>query len=73
MRDICVKPTLLPDMSKHKESHLTNNLVSLLLQAVEMIHNIREAFNELLEENEWMDDQTKSVAKEKVGILHHTF
>ena len=31
-----------------------------------MIHNIREAFNEILEENEWMDDETKTVAKEKV-------
>ena len=32
-----------------------------------MIHNIREAFNEILEENEWMDDETKTVAKEKVN------
>ena len=31
-----------------------------------MIHDIREAFNELLEENEWMDDKTRVFAKEKV-------
>ena len=31
--------------------------------ALEMIHDIREAFNELLEHNEWMDDETRSVAK----------
>nr|CAH7723514.1 unnamed protein product [Callosobruchus chinensis] len=33
--------------------------------ALEMIHTIREAFNELLVENEWMDEGTKKVAKEK--------
>ncbi len=27
--------------------------------ALEMIHDIREAFNELLEENEWMDGETR--------------
>ena len=32
-----------------------------------MIHNIRAAFNEILEESSWMDDETKAVAKEKVG------
>lgn len=30
--------------------------------AQEMIHNIREAFNELLEENDWMDKETKRVS-----------
>lgn len=35
-------------------------------QAQEMILNIREAFNELLEENTWMDEETRQVAKEKV-------
>lgn len=29
--------------------------------AQEMIHNLREAFNELLEENDWMDQETKKV------------
>ena len=35
--------------------------------ALEMIHNIRHAFNEILEATDWMDDETKAVAKEKVG------
>ena len=35
-----------------------------------MIHNIRAAFNEILEESSWMDDETKAVAKEKVGFTH---
>ena len=33
-----------------------------------MIHNIREAFTEILEDSDWMDDATKGVAKEKVGF-----
>ena len=32
-----------------------------------MIHNIREAFSELLEEVSWMDDKTRGVAREKVS------
>lgn len=35
-------------------------------QALEMIHNLREAFNEILAENSWMDQETKAVAKQKV-------
>ena len=35
-----------------------------------MIHNIRAAFNEILEESSWMDDDTKAVAKEKVGWFY---
>ncbi|CAL1540751.1 unnamed protein product [Lymnaea stagnalis] len=38
--------------------------------ALEMIHNIREAFNELLEENEWMDTKTKEFAKEKANAMN---
>lgn len=38
--------------------------------ALEMIHSIREAFNELLDENEWMDDETKKVAKEKANSMN---
>ena len=34
-----------------------------------MIHNIRQAFNDLLAENEWMDDQTRAVAKEKANAI----
>ncbi|KAL3861753.1 hypothetical protein ACJMK2_007776 [Sinanodonta woodiana] len=37
--------------------------------ALEMIHDIREAFNELLEENDWMDDETRAVAREKANAM----
>ncbi|XP_059174583.1 neprilysin-1-like isoform X2 [Physella acuta] len=37
--------------------------------ALEMIHNIREAFNDLLEENDWMDEKTKEFAKEKANAM----
>ena len=40
--------------------------IHLLFQALEMIHNIRDAFNEILEESDWMDEETKVVAKQKV-------
>lgn len=40
------------------------------LQALKMIHNIREAFNELLDQNEWMDEETKKVAKEKADAMN---
>ena len=32
---------------------------SIQATALEMIHDIREAFNELLEENDWMDPETR--------------
>lgn len=35
-----------------------------------MIYNIREAFNELLEENDWMDGQTKQVARDKANAMN---
>lgn len=38
--------------------------------ALEMIHDIREAFNELLKENEWMDDETRLVAEEKANSMN---
>lgn len=38
--------------------------------ALEMIHNIRTAFNELLDLNEWMDDPTRKVAKEKANSIN---
>ncbi|XP_060583095.1 neprilysin-1-like [Ruditapes philippinarum] len=34
-------------------------------KALDMIHDIREAFNERLSDLEWMDEQTRAVAKEK--------
>lgn len=38
--------------------------------ALEMIHTIREAFNELLAENHWMDDETRAVAKQKADAMN---
>lgn len=38
--------------------------------ALEMIHTIREAFNELLADNHWMDDETRAVAKEKADAMN---
>ncbi|XP_023018621.1 M13 family metallopeptidase neprilysin 1 [Leptinotarsa decemlineata] len=38
--------------------------------ALQMIHTIREAFNELLTENHWMDDETRAVAKEKADAMN---
>ncbi|KAH8409250.1 hypothetical protein KR009_011232, partial [Drosophila setifemur] len=38
--------------------------------ALEMIHTIRAAFNELLTENHWMDDETRAVAKEKADSMN---
>lgn len=35
-----------------------------------MIHTIREAFNELLADNHWMDDETRAVAKEKADAMN---
>jgi len=36
---------------------------------MDMIHNIRASFTELLAEVPWMDDETKKFAKEKVFTL----
>lgn len=38
--------------------------------ALEMIHRIREAFNELLADIHWMDDETRAVAKEKADAMN---
>lgn len=38
--------------------------------ALTMIHTIREAFNDLLAENDWMDDETRAVAKEKADAMN---
>uniref|UniRef100_A0A0K2TZ84 Uncharacterized protein n=1 Tax=Lepeophtheirus salmonis TaxID=72036 RepID=A0A0K2TZ84_LEPSM len=38
--------------------------------ALSMIHDIREAFNDLLEENEWMDEETRLVAKDKANSMN---
>lgn len=36
---------------------------------MDMIESIRGAFNELLNENHWMDDQTRIVAKAKANAM----
>ncbi|XP_053676646.1 neprilysin-1-like [Anopheles nili] len=38
--------------------------------ALTMIHTIREAFNELLADIDWMDDETRAVAKEKADAMN---
>lgn len=38
--------------------------------ALEMIHNIRTAFNELLQDIDWMDEETRRVAKEKANAMN---
>lgn len=38
--------------------------------ALEMIHTIRQAFNELLADIHWMDDETRAVAKEKANAMN---
>lgn len=35
-----------------------------------MIHTIREAFNDLLADNHWMDDETRGVAKQKADAMN---
>ena len=40
-----------------------------VVQALEMIHNIRDAFNELLEKIDWMDDKTRQVARAKAAAI----
>ncbi|XP_033231624.1 neprilysin-1-like [Belonocnema kinseyi] len=38
--------------------------------ALQMIQTIREAFNDLLIENQWMDDETRAVAKNKADSMN---
>jgi neprilysin len=38
--------------------------------ALEMIHTIRAAFNELLADIHWMDDETRAVAKDKANAMN---
>jgi len=38
--------------------------------ALEMIHGIRDSFNELLEDNHWMDKETRLVAKDKADSMN---
>lgn len=52
-------------------AHLSTAVVLNVQEvALAMIHTIREAFNELLAENHWMDDETRAVAKEKADAMN---
>lgn len=44
---------------------------SSILQAVEMVKNIRSAFRNELSEIGWMDDKTKEAALEKADFMNH--
>lgn len=35
---------------------------------MEMIDNIRDAFVDMVQETEWMDEQTKAIAVDKVRL-----
>lgn len=61
-----MKKTIISSPYRQKQKH------KFVFQesAVEMIRNIREAFNELLDENEWMDKETKLLAKEKADSIN---
>ncbi|ESO99463.1 hypothetical protein LOTGIDRAFT_158548 [Lottia gigantea] len=48
------------------EKHFDENAKSI---ALEMIHNIRESFYQLLDEADWMDKKTQIVAKEKAESI----
>ena len=53
----------------NKTFHDVTNFLSFQATALEMIHDIREAFNDLLEENEWMDTETRHVAEDKANSM----
>ena len=59
-------PHLAPQLFFHWRSfsHLLG--VCFVLQAEEMIHDIRQVFLANLEKVEWMDEETKQKAKDKV-------
>jgi predicted metalloendopeptidase len=38
-------------------------------QMVEIFHNVKQSFQEMLDHNEWMDEQTKATAFEKLETL----
>ena len=46
---------------------LRKRILIPVFQALDMIGNIRAAFNELLNELDWMDEPTKAKARDKVG------
>ena len=54
-------------MSTHVRSSIQLIWFTITLQANEMIGNIRNAFNELINDLDWMDEETKKLAREKVA------
>ena len=44
-------------------------LIYAVLQALEMIHEIRHAFGHMLDDLDWMEKDTKAKAREKVTTL----
>ena len=56
------------DIKRHSPCILYLQLIqfTITLQANEMIGNIRNAFNELINDLDWMDEETKKLAREKV-------
>lgn len=54
----------------HSTSHNSNTSIQFKETALEMIHNIRAAFNELLADIDWMDDETRAVAREKANAMN---
>ncbi len=39
------------------------------MQILDMVSHLKGAFDELLTEADWMDDETRRLAKEKVGRI----
>lgn len=39
------------------------------LKAVEMINYLKDAFNELVQKSQWMDEETKTQALEKAAAI----
>ena len=52
-------------------AHYPNDLreLSYFYQALELISNVRKAFEDLLSEVPWMDEATRKVAHDKVSAM----
>lgn len=58
LRSLCICPVYIKRFMDVKATRV---------QMVEMFWNVKQAFHEMLDQNEWMDEQTKVAAFEKVG------
>lgn len=61
--------SILGEMGTNILRVMCNLIFVFKLTAMNMIESIRDAFNELLNENHWMDDQTRIVAKAKADAM----